>query len=60
LNVIMRVLLSVMVSMILIVIVDYYVGGGFLKYLLIGLGAAGISLFNEKQNLKLGKNKVVK
>jgi hypothetical protein len=56
----MRVLLSVMVCMILIVIVDYYVGGGFLKYLLIGLGAAGISLFNEKQNLKLGKNKVVK
>lgn len=53
LNVIIRIVLSVMLCMIIIAIVDYYIQGGFLKYLLIGLVVAGMSIFNQMQNLKL-------
>ncbi|MCK1999751.1 hypothetical protein MPH47_21460 [Psychrobacillus psychrodurans] len=45
-----RILFSVITMLVGIGIVDYFIEGGFFKYLLIGIIVASILLYNDKKN----------
>ncbi|MGF9978664.1 hypothetical protein ABE042_03695 [Viridibacillus arvi] len=52
-KVIMRVIFSVITMLVGIGIVNYFIEGGFLKYLLIGIIVASIYLYNDKKNKEI-------
>ncbi|WP_427138854.1 hypothetical protein [Psychrobacillus psychrodurans] len=49
----MRILFSVITMLVGIGIVDYFIEGGFFKYLLSGIIVASILLYNDKKNKEL-------
>ncbi|WP_099363686.1 hypothetical protein [Fredinandcohnia onubensis] len=55
-NILLRVLLSVMALVLVFAIIDYYIDGA-LKYILWGITAAVVSLYNEKKNREHRKAK---
>ncbi|WP_157059163.1 hypothetical protein [Viridibacillus arvi] len=52
-KVIKRVIFSVITMLVGVGIVNYFIEGGFLKYLLIGIIVASIYLYNDKKNKEL-------
>ncbi|QOV11555.1 hypothetical protein [Viridibacillus arvi] len=52
-KVIIRIIFSVISLLVGIGIVNYFIEGGFLKYLLIGIIVASIYLYNDKKNKEL-------
>jgi uncharacterized membrane protein YfcA len=52
-KVFLRVIFSVITVIVGIAIVNYFIEGGFLKYLFIGIIVASVYLYNDKKNKEL-------